>query len=92
LQYILFFNFKFVFLFTGNNLFSYPVICLFNGNGGVYATTFSLVDSGNENGTDRIQIIHVVNCMQTADHILNFNSDRYVPEIVACLIYTGTGG
>jgi len=38
-----------------------------------YATTFSLVDGGNENGTNRIQIIHVVDYKQTADHILNFN-------------------
>jgi hypothetical protein len=46
---------------------------LFNGIGGVYATTFTLVDSGNENGTNRIQIIHVVDYMQRADHSLYFN-------------------
>jgi len=41
--------------------------------GGVYATTFSLVDSGNENGTNRIHIVHVVDFMQTAHHSLYFN-------------------
>ena len=41
--------------------------------GAAYATTFSLVDSENENGTSRIQTIHVLDYMQTGDHSLNFN-------------------